>query len=145
MAIHKSDWAAGRKQAPVSREARGVVVERFTYTVGERIEDGDIIELAVLPAYHFVVDAILITDGLGSGTTADIGIMSGAVGDDGPRTCGDEFYSGTDVSADSVARASIPSAFKIKPANTDRSIGIKASGSIAASGQEIMLILFTAQ
>src|SRR5690606_36649576 len=101
--VIQSDWALGRKQAQTSREAGGVVAQRFEATIDADLDVGDIVELAVLPAYHSVVAAILDTEALGSGVSVDVGIMSGAVGDpDGTRTCGDELFSAEDASAAAV-------------------------------------------
>lgn len=146
MAIVQSPFALGQKLAPVSREARGVVVERYTFTIDEDLASGDIIELAILPAYHFVADAVLITGALGAGVTADVGIMSGPVGDpDTTRTCGDELYAAADVAAAGVTRATAATAFSITPAGADRSIGVQLGDDVTASGQEVTLVLFTAQ
>lgn len=146
MAIKQSLWALGRKQAPVSREARGVVVERFTFTVDEDLAQNDIIELAVLPAYHFPVDAVLVTGAMGASVTFDIGLMSGAVGDpSGSRTCGDELFDGLDVASAKVSRPTAAAAFAVQPANQDRSIGVKANAGVTASGQTVTLILTYAQ
>lgn len=141
----QSEWVLGRKQTPTSREAGGVVAQRFEATIDTDLDVGDIVELAVLPAYHTVVDAILDTDGLGTGVSVDVGVMSGAVGDpDGTRTCGDELFSAEDASAAAVVRASESSAFTIAPADRDRSIGVKVSAAVTA-GKKIGLMLFMVQ
>lgn len=142
MTIIQSDYAKGRKSAPTSREARGVVVERFEFDVTDDVGTTDVIEFAVLPAYHFIVDAILIPEGDFDAATADIGIMSGAVGDDDPnRTSGDELYDG--VALTQLVRAT--SGLTLDAAGSDRSIGVKFSGAVTAAGQKLTLILFTAQ
>lgn len=141
----QSEWVLGRKQTPTSREAGGVVAQRFEATIDADLDVGDIVELAVLPAYHTVVDAILDTEALGTGVNVDVGIMSGAVGDpDGTRTCGDELFSAEDASAAAVVRASESSAFTIAPADRDRSIGVKVSAAVTA-GKKIGLTLFMVQ
>src|SRR5690606_28104612 len=141
----QSEWVLGRKQTPTSREAGGVVAQRFEATIDTDLDVGDIVELAVLPAYHTVVDAILDTEALGSDVSVDVGVMSGAVGDpDGTRTCGDELFSAEDASAAAVVRASASSAFTIAPAGADRSIGVKVSAAVTA-GKKIALTLFMVQ
>jgi hypothetical protein len=146
MAIKQSAWATGQKQAPFSREANGVVVERFTYTINADLAIGDIIELGVLPAYHFPVDAVLVTGAMGTSDTADVGIMSGTVGDAiSVRTCGAELFDDLDVATAKVSRPSAASAFAIQPANVDRSIGFKANTEITAAGQIVTLVLTYAQ
>ena len=105
MALVQSAWALGQKQAPVSREAGGVVCERYTFTVTSNLANGDIIELGILPAYHTVVDAVLVVDEAGT-ATYDVGIMSGVVGDpSSSRTCGNEFFAGAADAGDFLAGA----------------------------------------
>lgn len=147
MALYMSEWAKGRAHLPVSAEARGAVAERFEFTVNEDLAIGDIIELAGLPAYHMPVDAVLVTDALGTSVTADIGIMSGDFGDDDvSRTSGAELYDGADVSAATVSRMSEATGFRVSTANSDRGIGLKIGGDdVTASGQKITLILFYVQ
>ncbi len=142
----QSDWAIGRKQTPTSREAGGVVAQRFEATIDANLDVGDIVELAVLPAYHTVIDAILDTDALGTGVSVDVGIMSGAVGSqDGTRTCGNELFSAQAASAAAVVRASKSSAFTIAPAGADRSIGVKVSAAVTAGNKKIALTLLMVQ
>jgi hypothetical protein len=144
MAIVQGAWAAGRKTAPVSRESCGVVAEKYTFTIGANLAAGDIIELGILPAYHTVVDAILITDEIGT-ATIDVGIMSGTVGDPAQnRTSGNELFEGA---ADAGAvRMSKVAGFRITPVEGDRSIGLKLVGAgVTAAGQVVELLLFTKQ
>jgi hypothetical protein len=142
----QSEWAIGRQQTPTSREAGGVVAQRFEATIDANMDVGDIVELAVLPAYHTVVDAILDTDALGAGVNVDVGVMSGAVGNkDGTRTCGNELFSAQAASAAAVVRASKSSAFTIAPAGADRSIGVKVSAAVTAGSKKIALTLLMVQ
>lgn len=144
MAIVQSAWAEGRKVAPISREAGGVVAEKYSYTITKDMLAGDIIELGILPAYHTVVDAVLIVDEIGT-ATIDVGIMSGTVGDPAQnRTCGDELFDGA---ADAGAsRMSSLAGFRIAPVDADRSIGLKLVGAgVTAAGQVVELMLLTKQ
>lgn len=146
MAIVQSPWGALRKQAPVSSESGTVKCERYTYTVpaGVTLAAGDIIELAVLPAYHTVVDATLVADETGT-ATFDVGIMSGILGNpDQARTCGNELFAGA---ADATAnRMTKIGGFRIAPIEGDRAIGVKVVGaSIVGAGQVIDLLLYTKQ
>jgi hypothetical protein len=144
MAIVLSDWAIGRKQAPVSEEAGGVVAEKYTFKVLKDLAANDIIELAILPAYHTIVEAIFICDELGA-ATFNIGIMSGTVGSTDPaRTSGTElFIAATD---NVVAHTANPAAFRVLPIQADRGIGVKVLGAgIVQTGQVIELVLFTKQ
>lgn len=144
MAIVQSAWGAARKQAPVSCEAGGVVAEKYKYVITADMAANDIIELAVLPAYHTIVDAILIVDEAGT-ATYDVGIMSGTVGStDQARTCGNELFAGA---ADAtVTRMTKTAGFRITPIEGDRSIGVKVLGAgITQASQVIELVLFTKQ
>lgn len=144
MAIVQSSWGAGLHQAPVSGEAGTVVAERYSFTITEDMSINDIVELAVLPAYHTVVDAILVSPALTT-TTLDVGVMSGAVGSaDQARTSGNELFAG--AATGSVVRMSKADGFQIAPVEADRSIGVKVLvAGVTAAGQTIDLILFTKQ
>lgn len=148
MSLFKSAWAKGEYQAPTSREGGGVVAEKYKYTINEDLKEGDIIELAILPAFHQVVDAILIVDEAGT-ATYDVGLMSGEVGADtnengGARTCGNELFASAPDAA--ATRMTKPAGFRITPVEKHRSIGVKIlTADITASGQVIELVLFTKQ
>lgn len=144
MALVQSAWALGQKQAPVSREAGGVVCERYTFTVTSNLSAGDIIELGILPAYHTVVDAVLVVDEAGT-ATYDVGIMSGVVGDpSSSRTCGNEFFAGAaDATTTRITKAA---GLRLASSDSDRSVGVKVVGAgITAANQVIDLILITKQ
>lgn len=144
MAIVKSDWGSLRKQAPVSGEAGGVVAEKYKFVITADLNVNDIIELGVLPAYHTIVDAILITDETGT-ATFDVGIMSGILGSaDQARTCGNELFAGA---ADaSVTRMTKPAGFRVTQIEGDRAIGVKVlTAGITQASQVIELVLFTKQ
>lgn len=142
MAIVQSPWGALRRQTSVSGEAGAVKTERFTFTVpaGLTLLANDIIELCVLPAYHTVVDAILVIDEAGT-ATYDVGLMSGTPGDtDQARTAGNELFAGAaDASATRMTKSA---GFRIAPVQADRSIGVKVLGaSVVGAGQVIDLVL----
>lgn len=156
MTLYHSEWATGRKALPTSREACGVVAQRFEINVSAlaaAVANGDIIELAGLPAYHTVVDAIVDVDDLDTNGTPtavfDVGIMSGAFGEvDAGRTCGAELFSGsTTAQAGGVARMTAATGFRIAATGSDRGIGVKftAGPATAATSGVIALILFTKQ
>lgn len=144
MAIVQSRWGAGQKIAPVSREAGGAVVEQYEIVVTANLASTDIVELGVLPAYHTVVDAVLVTGDLGSGVTIDVGIMSGALGStDASRTSGNQLFAG--AANNTVVRMSKADGFRIAPVEADRSIGLKVSGAVTAASQRVTLVLTTKQ
>lgn len=144
MAIVQSRWGAGQKIAPVSREAGGAVVEKYEFVVTADLASTDIVELGVLPSYHTVVDAVLLTGDLGSGVTVDVGIMSGTVGStDTARTSGNQLFGS--AANNTVVRMSKADGFRIAPVEADRSIGLKVSGAVTASDQLVTLVLTTKQ
>jgi hypothetical protein len=138
MAIYQSDWIKGIKQEPVCGAAGNVVNERFVITV--EAGAADVIELGVLPAYATVTDAILINGAAGGTVTANVGIMSGEKGaPDDTRTVGTELFSAQSVAAAGVNRTTRATAFQIAPSNTDRSIGVKLSGTASEATYELVL------
>lgn len=143
MSIVQSEWAAGRKQAPVSGTAGDVVAERYTFTASAALAANDIIELGNLPAFHTVVDATLISDNL-AGTTLDVGLMSGSFGSpDQARTVGNELFAGAAINA--VVRASKAAGLLLATTQADRSVGVKLLGAGMTAGQSITVILYTKQ
>lgn len=146
MAIVQSRWGSLNRQAPVSEEAGTVKCERYTYTVpaGVSLAVNDIIELAILPANHTVVDATLVTDSLTT-STFDVGIMSSIPGDtDQARTSGNELFAGAANGAS--VRMSKIAGFRIVPIAGDRSIGLKVLvAGVTGAGQIIDLLLYTKQ
>lgn len=136
-----------------SAEAAGdVIVNDYFYDLSTAQNvTGDIIDLGLLPAYHTISDAILIPDDLDSGTAMvlDIGIMSGTPGDTSiSRTCGSEIFAASAAAqTGAVTRASAATAFKIKPTEADRSIGVKIStqaGTPVAGRIRVKLFMQTA-
>jgi len=150
MAIKQSFWATGQRMVPVGDCAGDEVAQLFEYQLpAAGLSIGDIIELAVLPAFNTATDAILVSDDLdsnGAPTIAfDVGIMSGSVGDAvSARTCGAELFSGSVVGkAGGVERASLASAFTIAPTDNHRSIGVKLTAAAATqvAGAKLRLLL----
>lgn len=141
--IVQSAWGAGKRQAPVSAEAGNVVCETYEFYVNANIAAGDIVEIAVLPSYHTVVDAVLVAEDF-TGGTANVGLMSGAVSStDESRTVGNELFEGAAL-GDPI-RMTKADGFLIKPVEGDRSIGITFPGGVTAAGQRVVLILSAKQ
>lgn len=114
----------------------------FDITAAQNILN-DIIDLGVLPAYHTVSDAVLLSDDLDTNGTPllalDVGIMSGTPNDTvTARTCGNEMFA-ADVAARTgvSSRMSKVAGFNILPTEADRSIGVKiqAAAATAAAGR----------
>lgn len=129
MAMKQSDAALGRVAIAYPSIAGHVVAQRFSYTLATDTAEGTIIEMAPIPPGCRVIDMVLDAADLDSGTAIllDVGIMSGEWGvKDDARTCGAEFFSGSNVGqAGGAVRPTIASAFKQAASDTARSIGIK--------------------
>lgn len=130
MALHQSNAAKGVTPIPYPSISGPVTGFRVAFTVPDDIVEGDIIEMCAIPPGCRVVDAIFDSDDLDSGTPAivwDIGIMSGAFGDnDADRTCGDEFFDGITTSQGGGAvRSTLAKAFRTTTAATARGVGAK--------------------
>lgn len=142
MTIIQSAWAKGIKQAVRPQTAGAVHTQKFSITLEATADETDIIELGVLPAYAHIVDAVLFTEGTFTGITADVGIMSGAVGStDGARTCDEALFADADLTK--VTRLAKASAWLLAPkADTHRSIGAILSGEVAGAGtKKLHLVL----
>jgi hypothetical protein len=125
----QNDAAKGFVAIAYASLAGQVVAQRYTYTVPTTIAEGDIIEMAPIPAGHRVVGMVLDSDDLDSGTPAivwDVGIMSGNWGDTGVRTCGAEFFASSTVSqGGTTAQPTLKTAYRTAKADNHRSIGLK--------------------
>jgi hypothetical protein len=150
MAVINSKYATREIPLPYPKCAGEVVAYRFSYTVPTTIAQDAIVELAVLPAFCRVVDAIFDSADLDTNVSPeivwDIGVMSGAVGDGGTRTCGDELFDGITTSqAGGVVRPTLQKAFQVAPTSDHRSIGAKlVTDAATAAAGEIGLTLYYA-
>lgn len=150
MAVIASKFSKGLLPFVTGDCAGDVVVnEYFVDVTAAQVVLNDIVDLGVLPAYHKVIDAILIPDDLdtnGTPTLAlDVGIMSGTPGDTvTARTCGNEFFA-ADIGARSgaLARMSKAAGFTVQATEADRSIGVKfqAAAATAAAGRIRLLVV----
>ncbi|MDQ0135666.1 hypothetical protein J2T08_003587 [Neorhizobium galegae] len=150
MALIQSKYSKGIVLAPFPAFAGHVVAHRFSHIFTAAPALNDILELAPIPVGCRVMDLILDTDDMDSGTvlTCDVGVMSGLFGvNDNARTVGAEFFSAsTLLQAGGVARPTLKTAFRVTPTDTTRGIGIKITGSIATftPGGEIGLTAYYA-
>jgi predicted RecA/RadA family phage recombinase len=153
MTIIASDFSKGLRPTVTADCAGGVVVQDlFIDVTAAQIVSGDIVDLGILPAYHTVVDAVLLPDDLDSNATAtltlDVGLMSGTPGDtETARTCGAELFSGdTGAQSGTATRMSAAGGFKILATESNRSIGVKfaTAAATAAAGRIRLRLLMTA-
>lgn len=147
MTILQSQHVLGVKAVPSAFESGDNVsyVADFVIPAGMTIATTDILELAVLPADMHVVDAQIIPSGnFGTGATADVGIMSGKVGDKvSVRTSGNEVFDAVVLTA--FARITKGDAIILPASDVDCSIGVKFSAGITGAGQVFRLQLILAQ
>lgn len=140
MALRQSDYAKGILPTPYPHNAGAAVTQRYAMTVPANAALDDVLELAPIPAGCRVAEIVMDCDDLDTGGSAaivlDVGIMSGAWGDnDSGRTCGDEFFDGvTTGQAGGVVRPTLAKAYRTPAAATARSIGVKIA-TAAATGQ----------
>ncbi|HRO00343.1 MAG TPA: hypothetical protein PLX43_02375 [Nitrobacter sp.] len=127
----QTDYAKGGIIAPTPDNAGEVVSYRAEIDLATSdLTLNNIIEMGPLPGDCDLVDVILDTDDLDSGTAAitlDVGIMSGDFGvSSGSRTCGAEIFSASTVAqAGGVVRPTLATAFRIARSHVDRGIGVK--------------------
>ena len=151
MALIQSKYAKGLIMAPYPAFAGAVVAHRFVHTLvaGALPALNDILELAPIATNCKILDLILDSDDLDSGTalTLDVGVMSGSWGtNDAARTVGAEFFSAsTLLQGGGVARPTLKTAFRVAPSSAERSIGLKFTGAVAGiQAGEIGLTLYYA-
>ncbi len=130
MATLKSEAAKGLVNVAFPGSAGEAITQRYSMTVPTTVDADDILELAPIPPNCRVVDMVVDCDDLDTdGTpaiTLDIGIMSGEWGEDGARTVGAEFFSGSNIAqAGGVARPSLATAYRTGSSDKARSIGVK--------------------
>lgn len=134
MALIQSKYAKGLIIPPFPAFAGHVVSHRFNHVFTAIPALNDILELAPIPVGCRVMDMILDSDDMDSGTTLtfDVGVMSGLWGaNDAARTSGAEFFSASNVGqAGTVARPTLKTAFRVASAASERSIGVKVTGGI---------------
>jgi len=143
MAFFQSSTALRRLTPPRALSSGSVMVARFPFVFSTAFTFAtDKLELGVLPAFANVCDAVLI-GAIGAVCTANVGIMSGDVGDpNAARTIGSEFFSATDINA-AVTRMSLATGFQFAKADYDRSIGLTTTANITASpSKKVELLLF---
>lgn len=149
MAIKQSPWALNQRTANRPQSAGAVHVTKFYHEFLSAAAGGDIVDIGHLPAGAYVVDARVYTEGVFTGITADVGIMSGTPGSlDAARTCGNEIFAAVDLAAANAAVANMTkvAGFQIAPADTHRSIGVKLSDAVAAAaGKKVWVVLEYAQ
>jgi hypothetical protein len=131
MALFKSLQAAQGLPIPVGDRATDLLPIFADYTV---------VEMVPWPKGYVPVDVIADVEDCGTTVTTDVGLMSGAYGDGGTRTCGAEFMNDKAFGTAGIYRADVLGFSRLAPSTTDRSIGLAlASVSTPTAGAKIRL------
>lgn len=138
MALKKSNYILGQKPAPVSACAGALVVQRADFPVKQALAVGDIVEIGLLPPYHYLVDAHLYVDGVPIESLGDVKLVSGNPDDadagrvlEGPALL-------TDAALNDAGRL-------VKHVDYQRGIGIAVGTAITAGAKTIYLDIVYAQ
>lgn len=129
MANLKSTQATNAAYFPVpSADGQAeLIVVHADHTLAAGGADGDIIEMLPWPANTVLVDVIVDTEDLGATWTADVGVMSGAWGGSGARTCDASIMTGKAFGTAGIYRADVAGFARAAASATDRSIGVKGT------------------
>lgn len=140
MAFKKSNMALGiGEPAPTSGCAGAVVVQRVIHPLKQPLAAGDVLEIGVLPTFHYLVGARLFVDGVPAASLGDVKLVSGGVNDadEGRELIGKVILTDGDLNDDGRL---------IPAAQFDRGIGIEIGAAIAADpAKSIRLDLIYAQ
>ena len=138
--------AAIKTVTPRPQTAGAVHAAIFTHVFAAAyVAAGNVLEMAALPPYAKPVGYKLIPEGAFGGATLSMGLLAGALGDDGVRAQGTEFFAaatGLTAAVDGVK----PTAFAIGSSPVERGIGVTLSADVAADpAKKLTLILFYTQ
>ncbi|MBN8294553.1 hypothetical protein JI664_21450 [Rhodobacter sp. NTK016B] len=136
MTIHLTDYSLFKKQPSTYPIAHMLQRAAFSHTFTTAFTAAsDILEIGVFPARAKACRATLIGEGLGA-ITADVGFMTGDIGSkDAGRTSDDVLFDGVSVN-DEETEANVLTLMAIEAAETDRAVGVKFSGDIAAGASK---------
>lgn len=150
MALIQSNAAKGITPLPYPTQAGMAVAHRFFIDLASAPSLNDIIEIAPLPALTRVLDVVLDTDDLDTGTSIqlDVGVMSGNWQEsNNARTVGNEFIAGSAIAqTGGVARVAKAAGIRVAAAGNDRSIGVKIAAAAAGfqAGQIGLTVYYAA-
>lgn len=140
--ILQSEWVTRQRNTATGECAGEEIAQLFEFKfTGAALAAGDIIELGILPAYNSISGGYLIGDN--TTLAADVGIMSGEVGEKNPaRLVGSELFEATAAAAGKVTPITANGAFDIQAEERDRSVGLKVTtGATPTAGQKVKLLL----
>ncbi|MDV7391711.1 hypothetical protein RZS08_10175, partial [Arthrospira platensis SPKY1] len=127
MANFKGKQLAAGMPAPSALDAVSLVTSVGEYLTKTGDAIGDIVEMGAIPAGCVPVDVIVDNGALGASATLDVGILSGAYGDSGVRTMGNEFIAtGAAATAGVLRRNKVVTAITVS--EETKSWGIKFQG-----------------
>lgn len=145
MAVLKSIQAAAGLPVPNADGAMEAIPIFADWLVpASGLVSGDIVEMVPLPPGYVPVDAIIDHENLGTAFTGQLGIMSGAYGEGGSRTCGAELVASATYQAAAIKRMNVPGAGMIAPSDTTRSIGFAITGTLTSpvAGAKLRVTVF---
>lgn len=141
MAFRQSPEAAtGAVRGAITASQPTVVLVDYVIPAGVLVND--ITELGAIPHGCRVLEATVLTDGLGASCTVDVGTLSGVYGKfDDTRTIGNEFYAAAVVATDTTAPRGTknPLAFTVKESATG--FGVKFLGAAPTAGKKLAVAL----
>lgn len=142
MAILKSKIASLIQTYPTSSCAGDVVVQRADFSFPKGAANGDIIDLATIPAGHYLLGARIV-DTSGS-TIGSVAILSGQPGADTNDDGSARTLSATSL-YDAAGKAATDAALALAPQPVDQSIGVAMGAAVAANAGVLTLLLTYAQ
>lgn len=143
MALKKSLQATQGLPIPTVDRATDAVPIFADYTFDGTEATSDVIEMLPLPAGYVPVDGYADVEDAGTTVTADCGLLSGAYGDTGARTCGAEFMNDKAFGTAGVYRFDVLGFSRVAPSTTNRSIGFAlASVSTPTAGAKVRLTVW---
>jgi hypothetical protein len=132
------------------QSAGDVVANRFEATITAAQPTTDILEIGVIPPNCRLIDAYVDIGGsLGAaGCVFDVGVLNGVHGaakmpdgtTDRALVAGTEIFTGQTAVASAVARAALPTAFRISPTAVERGIGLKFTTRATGTAATVALV-----
>lgn len=130
--LSKYTGGYGRKNMASPLYAKAEVVEFVEHVFTDGLLAADTLDLFYLPPDCTITEISVVTTGTAA-ATMNMGLMSGAVGSEDPaRTLGTELFNA--VTPTTQVNATVAGLFAIAKSAEARSIGVKFSANIAASG-----------
>jgi hypothetical protein len=131
------------------QSAGDVIVNRFEATITATLATTDILEIGVIPPNCRLIDAYIdVGASLGATATVNVGVLNGVHGaakmpdgtTDRALVAGTEIFTGQAGTASAVARATLPTAFRISPTAVERGIGLQFATRTVGTAATVALV-----